>query len=466
MRNPMRNLATLRQTAMAALFTAGMLCALNKGPDAGGYTATDTTVYSFIDPAGSGGAPSVLTGIDDGGTVLTLPFPFQFYGNAYTTVCVSSNGLAYFVTDQAFCGSGAQVVDFANTDLSSTQVPGDLPAIAPYWTDLTFASGGGAVYYQTVGTAPNRQFVIEWYNAVAQGSLGAVTFEAVLSETSNNVLFQYQALNLGGGNMASFGGKATVGIRNAGSSNSAGSTFNQDLAWSFNSPVLQNSYAILFGAPSSTATSVNTIDTAPSGITVSIDGVATPTPATVRWVPASNHTLSVVTPQTNGGTQTTLNHWSPASQTTAQISVSAGANGTSYIANFDTQYKLTTSANPANEGSVSGNGTFVTANQQIVVTATANSGFGLKNFSGDLTGSTNPQTLTMNGPKNVVANFGVSYACSVSGGTSATATDVQGFVNESLGSARAVDDANGDGVVNIVDVQIVINAVLGKGCTG
>jgi hypothetical protein len=31
--------------------------------------------------------------------------------------------------------------------------------------------------------------------------------------------------------------------------------------------------------------------------------------------------------------------------------------------------------------------------------------------------------------------------------------------------APALNDMNGDGVVNVVDVQIVINAALGLGCT-
>jgi hypothetical protein len=460
MRKPMSNLVSGRQLVTAVLFTAGLLWAVNKGPDAGGYTATDSTVYSFIDPAGGGGSPSVLTGSDDDGALLTLPFSFQFYGQSYTMVCVSSNGLAYFVTDQTFCDSAAQKADFANTDLTTTVLPGDRPAIAPFWMDLTFApAGAGAVYYQTVGTAPNRQFIIEWYNAIPAGTLSPVTFEAILNETTNNVLFQYQTVSLGSGNAASLGATATVGIRNT-----AGNTNGQALQWSYSRPVLSNSYAILFGAPSSTATSVNTIDTSPSGITVTIDGTDTATPATVRWVPGTTHTLSVTASQTSGGTQTAFTSWSPTG-TTAQISVQAQNTGISYIATFATQYLLTTTATPASEGSVNGNGTFYPANQQVTITATPIAGFAFKGFTGALTGTTNPQTLIMNGPKQLVATFGTSFACSVSSGTSASVTDVQGFINQALGIASAANDINGDHVVNVVDVQIVINAVLNLGCT-
>jgi hypothetical protein len=55
---------------------------------------------------------------------------------------------------------------------------------------------------------------------------------------------------------------------------------------------------------------------------------------------------------------------------------------------------------------------------------------------------------------NVSANFGI------------TANDVQQMINEALGVAAASDDLNGDGVVNIIDVQLEINATLTGSCPG
>jgi hypothetical protein len=40
------------------------------------------------------------------------------------------------------------------------------------------------------------------------------------------------------------------------------------------------------------------------------------------------------------------------------------------------------------------------------------------------------------------------------------------LINEALGTGPATNDLNGDGVVNVVDVQIVANAALGMSCTG
>ena len=159
-----RRFAGLRRMVLAALVVSVPgLWAGSKGPDAGQYTATDATMYSFIDIAGAGGSSSVLADTDDGAALLTLPFGFQFYGHVYTTVCVSANGLLTFVAPGAACGSA---VDFANADLSVAGPPGDAPAIMPLWSDLTFqVPGAGAVYYQTFGTAGSRRFIVQWNHA-------------------------------------------------------------------------------------------------------------------------------------------------------------------------------------------------------------------------------------------------------------------------------------------------------------
>jgi hypothetical protein len=230
-----RRLVPVGLVAVAAVAAS----AATKGPDAGGYTATDGTVYSLVDIAGEGGAASLLSGIDDGVAPLTLPFPFRFYGEPYTVVCASANGALYFVGAAAACGGFS---DFANADLTTTAPPNDAPAIMPFWSDLTFqAPGAGAVYYKAVGSAGSRRFVVQWNDAYPQGSPNPVTFQIVLYEGSNRILFQYRTIGLGEANAATNGGRATVGIRNAGSVASK-----QLLEWSFSAPVLSDQSALLF----------------------------------------------------------------------------------------------------------------------------------------------------------------------------------------------------------------------------
>jgi hypothetical protein len=71
----------------------------------------------------------------------------------------------------------------------------------------------------------------------------------------------------------------------------------------------------------------------------------------------------------------------------------------------------------------------------------------------------------MNTPKSVTGLFvNTVLACDVNGDGVANVLDVQILINEALGVQQALNDLSGDGVVNVLDVQLEINAALGKGC--
>jgi len=96
-------------------------------------------------------------------------------------------------------------------------------------------------------------------------------------------------------------------------------------------------------------------------------------------------------------------------------------------------------------------------------------------------GSTYPVAVTVSvafgaqGPISVGAaatgDSPVSYsapilsACAVTRNTNVTITDAQQMVNEVLGVSSAGNDLNGDGLVNVVDLQIVLNAAMNQGCS-
>lgn len=223
------------RTAIAALASVALASAVTRGPDGYGYTATNLNTYSFQNISGTGAR--ILAGSDDGVATLALPFSFQFYGTTYTSLCVSVNGLISF---------GGCNPSFNNVDLTIAAPTGDLPTIAPFWVDLTFnKSGADALYYQTAGTAPNRQFIVQWNNAYAQSGSSGITFEVVLSESDNSVLMQYQNV-IGGAAIVDSGNGATVGIRTTG-----GNGNGKVLQWSFKAPVLQNRTSIRFAPPAS-----------------------------------------------------------------------------------------------------------------------------------------------------------------------------------------------------------------------
>jgi hypothetical protein len=217
---------------LLSVLTCAVAWGANIGPDGFGYVATEDTPYGFVDVSGTGAA--VLGGADDDRMLLNVGFPFSFYGNSYTSVCVSSNGLVSL--------GSCNTLDFANQDMSATAPSGDYPTIAPLWFDLTFAvEGAGAVYYQTLGEPGDRRFVVQWQNAYVLNGTKGITFQVVLSEGSGEVLFQYLDIDAGMDSSASFGGVATVGIRDTG-----GQANGRSLQWSYKAPVLRNEAAILF----------------------------------------------------------------------------------------------------------------------------------------------------------------------------------------------------------------------------
>jgi hypothetical protein len=74
------------------------------------------------------------------------------------------------------------------------------------------------------------------------------------------------------------------------------------------------------------------------------------------------------------------------------------------IVTFDTQYYLTTEAVPAAGGVITPERDWYNAGP-VEINATPNAGYPWVGFSGALTGTNKPQTLTLDGPKSVQANF-------------------------------------------------------------
>jgi Zn-dependent metalloprotease len=148
-----------------------------------------------------------------------------------------------------------------------------------------------------------------------------------------------------------------------------------------------------------------TVTTNPSGLQVAVDGTTYTSPKSFSWIPGSSHTLSVSSPQSGtSGTRYVYSSWSDGGAQSHTITVPSSS--TTFTANFTTQFSLTTSVNPSGGGWVTPSGTNWYSNGQTVsVLASANAGYSFSNWSGDLSGSTNPASLVMTRPKNVTANF-------------------------------------------------------------
>jgi hypothetical protein len=171
------------------------------------------------------------------------------------------------------------------------------------------------VFYQTVGAQGSRRFVVQWNNALPIESASPVTFQIVLSEGTNAILFQYKTVSLGAGNPASDGADATVGVRNT-----AGPATNRQIQWSFNSPVLHDGGAVLF-------TRSLTPTLAVTGTTAVYDGSPHQVIATASGI--NNEVLGPVTVTYNGSAAP------PVSAGSYAVLASYAGNGTYAAASTD-----------------------------------------------------------------------------------------------------------------------------------
>lgn len=164
------------------------------------YTLSDYA-YNWIDA--TAGTELDISDSDDANTEVALGFEFDFYGNTYDSVFVSSNGLLSF-------GSGSS--DYTNDPVPSSEVPNNL--IVPFWDDLyPGATPEGKVYAYAHGSAPNRSMTLSWVNVRHYTAPGEGTFQVTLHEASGDIVMQYADTDFGDASY-DFGASATIGIEN------------------------------------------------------------------------------------------------------------------------------------------------------------------------------------------------------------------------------------------------------------
>jgi subtilisin family serine protease len=143
---------------------------------------------------------------DDTWATVTPGFPVKFGTSSYNTVYVNANGLISFTNNTGLQYSNQQLPYSSFTTL-----------VAPFWDDL-YPTGADNVYWEVLGTAPNRELVIEWRNvrhySCNSDASATVRFQVVLFEATNHVLFNYQDVIFGGNcAFADKGGSATIGVQ-------------------------------------------------------------------------------------------------------------------------------------------------------------------------------------------------------------------------------------------------------------
>lgn len=287
------------------------------------FTQSATTYENLTDPAVLATA-TALTGtgsIDDQVYTLsanTLPFGFSINGTSYTSLNVYANGFVSF---------GSTTTNNSSPVSSSTTYNAVVSAMA---TDLHALYGinglTGDISYKTVGTAPNRVFVIQWkhfrpYNgSTSAASYWDWNFQIRLKE-DNTIAIVYDIRITG----TPTSGNTEVGLR--GSSNSdynnrtgtgvTGSNWTQSAAGTLNSSRMTSNSATV---PSSGLT-YNWAPPAPcqapaaqpTNLTLTNNGIiitgsfTAASPAADRYLILRTPAGVTPTPPTNGVTYTTGN---------------------------------------------------------------------------------------------------------------------------------------------------------------
>ncbi len=306
----------------------------------------DTQNYAFSTgtnpgiPAGGTLIPG--SAADDVVVTAAAPFALTIYGTtipAGGTITVSTNGNLQFVS------SGG------STSLTNVALPGGVfpnsPVLFAYWDDLILTTPGGGIYTQVVGSAPNRQYVVEWRGrrfgdgATTQNINVAIVF----FEGSNRFEYLYNQTGFG---FFLNGISATVGVQ---AGNTASSFFTQ---YSLNSGVITPGLRLSAAFPVGevgTGVCATLLISETDGATVVAEGGATDTySAVLTAAPASNVTVTMAAgPQLSTSPSTltfTSTNWNVPQQVTVTALDDAVAEGnhTGVVANS------TSSADPAFSG--------------------------------------------------------------------------------------------------------------------
>jgi hypothetical protein len=182
--------------------------------------------YQFLDATESAGGtrvpfPEATKETNDISLQVTLPFTFNLFTSTFL------EGSKFSVTNNGWLslhGNLGGDAEWENTPLPASSVVrpdggiGSIAAslVAPYFDDLIQDLPGGGVFTRVVGTAPNRQLIIQWKDSRrvddnGDSIDGRITFETILYEGSNDIAFLYQTLE----GVAAKGESQTVGIQNA-----------------------------------------------------------------------------------------------------------------------------------------------------------------------------------------------------------------------------------------------------------
>ena len=188
MRNRLRSLALLLALWMAVL--AAPLYAQTYAQSATPYNFIATAGHTAITIWATGlGCPDTI-GDDSISAPINIGFSFRFGTVSYTQLRVQTNGRLQF--GNSYCGFGTQVVGPPRTYTDPIASANLNNAIRIYGADLD-VSAGGSITFATIGTAPNRRFVVTWNNVPQWSAAGTAYALQVQLDESGDFYYMFGA---------------------------------------------------------------------------------------------------------------------------------------------------------------------------------------------------------------------------------------------------------------------------------
>lgn len=193
------------------------------------YTVSSIT-YALVPTPGTGVTTLANAGVavttlasgnlDDGGWQnLAIPFNFMYFGTAYSSFAVSTNGFVAL-------GTGAPVTFTGYSNTFPSTFAGR-PAIGAVYSDLDFRTVGTINYFVS-GTAPNRKLVVNWSGGNFYSAVGSLNTQMIIYETSN--VIEVHTTSSTGTNTA------VEGIQNAAGTTSFVAPGRNNVNWTVSTP--------------------------------------------------------------------------------------------------------------------------------------------------------------------------------------------------------------------------------------
>ncbi len=232
--------------------------------------------YNFTNTTGTipaGGTFVPLSNDDDFAVTIPLPagWASTLYGVPVTSLSASTNGV--------LTANGAAATTVTNTVLPAAF--GANPTLFAYWDDLDMDAAdvtGGGIFTNTIGSAPNRQLVVEWRaQHFDEGANGPITtnFAIVLNEGADTFRYVYNTVGIAPN---AGGASATVGAQRM----SSGTQFTQ---FSFNTASLTAGLQINGARPAGVCSPGNGTCGGPGPTPTPVPPTPTPVPPTPTPVP-------------------------------------------------------------------------------------------------------------------------------------------------------------------------------------